>query len=113
MARVAISGWKDQPMTDIDSSIIGSPRSWSRPDDVARREREMRDGIAEFRKQEQQDRARTQELSKSILHPQPAAVLTPEPPEKPQGFAETYALYAPGNFMWGDSGGQDDDGSGA
>jgi len=96
---------------DISNSIIGNPGAWSKPEDVAKREREMRAGINEYRKQEQQDRAKANELSYSILKPQPA-VLTPEPAEKPKGFAETYALYNyhPEHcFMWG----CDDDGDGA
>jgi hypothetical protein len=112
-------------VTEFKDSIIGNPRSWTRPDDVIRREREMKEGIAEFQKQVQQDRAKTQEISKGILGTQPA-VLTPPPPEKSKSFGDQYAIYVDGvavwdaqtrqyvprgsdNFMWG----VDDDGDGA
>jgi len=91
-------------MTDFERSIVSDPRQWQTPDDVARREVEMREGILRARQQEADDRARTQQLSRAILTPEPTWG---------DGFAEAYALHVDAEtgeyFRIPRDGGQDDD----
>jgi hypothetical protein len=77
-------------VNDFNNSIIGNPANWKTPDDVARRDSEMREGIERARQQRIAEESRARSFAQSLIGKE-----TPQPtkPDNEHGFAERYALH--------------------